>query len=84
MVSPDLLAALNEIAANIHQRYRSHLRELQITAVVGGVILSGRSSSYYGKQMAQHEVLRHGLTIVANSITVLHCAAATSGAEPFE
>jgi hypothetical protein len=61
---------LDELVAVIRHRHRAHLRELRIDATDGGLILSGRARSYYGKQMAQEEVLQRGLAIVANELTV--------------
>jgi len=62
---------LRELAADIRTRHRALLRELRIEKVHGGVALHGFAYSFYGKQIAQHEILRRGdLTIVANSIVV--------------
>ena len=36
----------------------------------GGAVLNGYAYSYYGKQMALHEVLRANLTVIANRIVV--------------
>jgi hypothetical protein len=62
---------LRELAADIRARHRALLREFRIEEVSGGVALHGFAYSFYGKQIAQHEILRRGdLTIVANSIVV--------------
>ena len=64
-------AAESELAADIRSRHRSLLRELRIDVVEGGVILHGHAYSFYGKQIAQHEVLRRtGLVLLANRIAV--------------
>lgn len=63
--------ATRELAADIRWRHRSLLRELRIEVVEGGVILHGRAYSFYGKQVAQHEVLRRtNLVLLANRIAV--------------
>lgn len=48
--------ALNRLASEIQNRHRSHLREFRIEVVAGGIILLGRSVTFYGKQIALHEV----------------------------
>lgn len=63
---------LAQLAAQIRNRHRSHLRDFRIEAVWGGVILYGRASSFYGKQIAFHEVCSDGrFAVVANQIEVL-------------
>jgi len=62
---------LSELAEEIRLRHRALLREFQIEEVTGGVALSGHAYSFYGKQIAQHEILRRGdLPVVANWIVV--------------
>ncbi|MCS6866159.1 MAG: hypothetical protein RMJ56_04505 [Gemmataceae bacterium] len=46
------------LVAEILNRYRSDLQTLTIEAVEAGLILRGVAFSYYGKQMALHEVSR--------------------------
>ena len=65
----DRAAAANHLASDIRERHRSLLRELRIEVVVGGVVLHGRANTFYGKQVAQHEVMRHSV-VVANRIVV--------------
>jgi hypothetical protein len=67
---PDVIDELDGVAAAILGRHRSQVRELRIEVAVGGVVLRGRAATYYGKQIAQHEVLRFGLAVVANDIVV--------------
>ena len=76
--APDPIAELDKLAAIILGCHRSNLRELRIEVAAEGVILRGRAATIYGKQVAQHEVLRRGMTIAANDIVVaarLHSAA---------
>jgi hypothetical protein len=76
----DPIGELKCLAAAVFTRYRSQLRELSIEVIAGGVILRGRSATFYGKQLAQHEVLRRGLVVVANDIVVATslCTAVTA------
>jgi hypothetical protein len=69
-VPPDRHAAA-EIAAGVLRRHRNVLRELRVEVIEGRAILSGVAHSYYGKQLAQHEVLRRtDLVLLANRIVV--------------
>lgn len=58
------------LAAAILRLHRALVRELRIEVVGGGVVLRGRAATFYGKQLALHEVLRRGLVVVANDIVV--------------
>ena len=67
----ELDRALNKLATEIRNRHRSHLREFRIELVEGGVILIGRSITFYGKQIAFHEVCSGcKCAVVANQIEV--------------
>jgi hypothetical protein len=65
----DRAAAATHLASDIRERHRSLLRDLRIEVVAGGVVLHGRANTFYGKQIAQHEVMRHSV-VVANRIVV--------------
>lgn len=67
----ELGRTLDRLATEIQNRHRSHLREFRIELVEGGVILLGRSVTFYGKQIALHEV-RGGCKceVLANQIEV--------------
>ncbi len=68
-----------ELAADVRWRNRSLIRELRVEVIEGGVLLHGHAYSYYGKQVAQHEVLRRtGLALLANRITVADRAGTTA------
>jgi hypothetical protein len=71
---------LSQLAADIQNRHRSWVRELRIEAAEWGVVLRGRAVTYYGKQVALHEVLQCGLAVVANEIVV---SGSPVGAVPF-
>lgn len=61
---------LDELAAVIHARLRGLLREVALESCLGGIVLRGRACTYHIKQLAQHEVLRRGLLLIANEIVV--------------
>jgi hypothetical protein len=63
--------ATEALAAEIQRRYRSHIRELRIEWSDGGYVLSGIAMSYYGKQIALHEVRRTRRPVVANRMKVI-------------
>jgi len=65
----DLEGVVQLLGEEIQRRHRSHLRDLRIEVVEGGVILHGRAVTFYGKQIAFHEVSRR-LAVVANRIEV--------------
>ena len=63
--------AVSELASAVRERHRDVVRELRVEVIEGGVILYGFAYSFYGKQVAQHEVLhRTNLVLLANRITV--------------
>ncbi|MCS7022525.1 MAG: hypothetical protein NZU63_11935 [Gemmataceae bacterium] len=69
--SPSMETLTARIAADIVQQHRSHLRKLEILVTRRGLILHGSARSYYGKQLAFHEVTRRlGMRVVANHIAV--------------
>lgn len=69
---PDANRALADLAIEIQHYLRGQIRSLQIEAQGEGVILRGRASSYYGKQLAFHEVRRRSkCAVVANEIEVM-------------
>jgi hypothetical protein len=65
----DRAAAAGHLASDIRERHRSLLRDLRIEVVAGGVVLHGRANTFYGKQVAQQEVMRCSV-VVANRIVV--------------
>ena len=59
------------VAQDIVKQHRSHLRDLEILITRRGIILHGLARSYYGKQLAFHEVSRRlGMRVIANHIVV--------------
>jgi hypothetical protein len=61
---------LEELAEVIRLRYRAVINEIEIQAAERGVVLHGSAATYYGKQIAQHELLRRGFAVIANHIRV--------------
>jgi hypothetical protein len=63
--------ATARVAQEIVKQHRSHLRDLEILVTRRGIILHGLARSYYGKQLAFHEVSRRlGMRVIANHIVV--------------
>lgn len=65
----------NPVLERVESRLRAVLglqvRELRLDPGHRGVVLHGRASSYYAKQLAQHAAMREGLHIEANEIEVI-------------
>jgi hypothetical protein len=62
---------LKELEALVHSKLGSRIRDLQITAAPDGVILRGKSNSWYVKQLAQQAVMEAVcIRILANEIVV--------------
>ncbi len=50
---------------------RAHVRDLRVVLVEQGVVLEGRATTYYAKQLAQHAAMVvSGLPVLANRIEV--------------
>lgn len=57
--------------AHLAKHLRGRLSDISLSVHLGGVVITGRTRSYYVKQLAQHAVMeRVSLPIVANEITV--------------
>jgi hypothetical protein len=60
-----------ELEAQVLRRLRGRLRDFHLIFEENGLILRGRSRTYYVKQLAQHTVMQATeLPIVANEIEV--------------
>jgi len=58
-------------ATHLQDYLRGRLRDASVSVHEGGVVISGKASSYYVKQLAQHAVMaRVSLPIAANTIEV--------------
>jgi hypothetical protein len=65
-------AELDRIEAQLQETMLGRSRNLRVLLRGLGVVLCGEVYSYYGKQLAQHVVMRTtDLPIVANEIQVL-------------
>ncbi len=59
------------LEAQLRSRLRGQVSGLRVQARDGGLVLEGRSRTYYAKQLAQHGVMRSSrLPILANDIEV--------------
>lgn len=62
---------LQQLASEVRNRHRDCLRELYIRSVGEGAVIYGQAVSFYGKQIAFHEIRRRlPMTILANQIMV--------------
>lgn len=65
-VLPTVREACQQLAEEVQQSHRGLIRELRIALKAAGAELDGQATCYYGKQIAQEEVRRRGLRVVAN------------------
>jgi hypothetical protein len=64
-------AALDQLAAHLRARFGTRVRDLRLVARDGGLVLRGRTHTYYVKQLVQHSVLQVcAQGILANEIEV--------------
>jgi hypothetical protein len=69
---PQLTAILAALEQRIQCRLNSWVRDFRLSMRDGGLVLQGRSFTYYAKQLAQHMVMDAiDLPICANEIQVL-------------
>ena len=54
--SSELLDLLNQVEQAVHTRTGGRIRGLQIRMDEGCLVVSGRTSTYYNKQLATHAV----------------------------
>jgi hypothetical protein len=70
-LDPSLPEALARLAEIVLHRLSGRLLELCLVWQGGGLILRGRTSTYYAKQLAQHAVMAvTNVPILANEIEV--------------
>jgi hypothetical protein len=63
---------LTQLEALIRTHLLDYVWDFRMTVEDGGLCLSGRARTYYGKQLAQHGVMKRcRLPIRANNIVVL-------------
>ena len=55
----------------LHRRLGSRVRDLRVQKLPGGLVLHGRTGTYYAKQLAQHAAMELASTpILSNDIEV--------------
>jgi hypothetical protein len=65
------MSETTHIEAHIQSRLSGRIRGLQVLRKTNGLILRGRTRTYYAKQLAQHAVMAAtDLPILANEIEV--------------
>ncbi len=69
--APDVSDQIAITAAHLAEHLRGRLRDVRLTVHGEAVVIRGRASSYYVKQLAQHAVMKRvSLPIAANEIEV--------------
>jgi hypothetical protein len=67
----DPRSSLDELQAHVRSRLGGRVRHLQVLNHTNGLIITGRTATYYAKQLAQHAVMEASvLPILANDIEV--------------
>jgi hypothetical protein len=70
-IDPGTRAAVERLEAQVQGRLSGRVAAFRLLLRGRGLVLQGRSRTYYAKQLAQHAVLEaKGLPIVANEIVV--------------
>jgi hypothetical protein len=70
-IDPAARAVLDEIEASVQHGLCGRLCDFHVTFENGGLVLCGRTHTYYAKQLAQHLVMEASdLPIQANVIEV--------------
>jgi osmotically-inducible protein OsmY len=71
-ITPELI---DRVGAVILSRLRGRICDLRVLRHDGGLVLQGRTRTYYAKQLAQHAVMETTpVPIIANEITVSEAA----------
>jgi hypothetical protein len=67
----DFTEVVHELEDHLRTELRSFVRDLSIEVTSGGLILHGSAYTFYGKQLAQQEVMRRThLRVLTNRVTV--------------
>ena len=72
---------LDGLADIVRRRLAGRIRDLRLVLRDNAVVLQGRACSYYGKQLAQHEVLR--VVNAARLVNEIKVAPVASGETDF-
>jgi hypothetical protein len=69
--NPSPIDLAEQVEAHLRRRLGQRVRALRVVLHQGAVVLRGRASSYYDKQLAQHVVMEEiKLRVLANEIEV--------------
>ena len=72
MRNTDTIPEWEYIALRVRAELGSRLRDFELVPHSQGIILRGRTNTYYAKQLAQHLVMRISRTqVLANEIDVV-------------
>ncbi len=65
------ISDIDQLEVHVQSRLNGRVRDLRLLVRGHGLVLRGRASTYYAKQLAQHGVMdASGLPILANEIEV--------------
>ncbi len=79
--APDVSDQIAITVAHLAKHLRGRLRDVRLTVQGEAVVIHGRTSSYYVKQLAQHAVMKRvSLPIAANEIEVQQIGQRRAGA----
>jgi hypothetical protein len=71
LLSPPLRVEDEQLATLIVRRLGNRVRDLRVLRQGGGLVIQGRSTTYYAKQLAQHAAMElDSEPILANDIEV--------------
>lgn len=68
---PARLLEDEDLAVRIGRRLGNRVRGLRVLRQGGGIVIQGRTNTYYAKQLAQHAAMELDEPILANDIEVL-------------
>jgi hypothetical protein len=69
--APRVARGLDQLEAQVQSRLSGQIRDLQLLFRDNGLVLRGRTRTYYAKQLAQHAVMQAcELSLLANEIEV--------------
>jgi hypothetical protein len=72
LVNSKLDELVERIQASVRRRVGGWVRDFQVQIQDQGLVLCGRTRTYYAKQLVQHTVMEvGGLPILANRVEVL-------------
>jgi hypothetical protein len=70
--APRTTELVERIESTVQHRHGGWVRDFHVVVIDQGLVLRGRTHTYYAKQLVQHTVMKiGGLPILANRIEVL-------------